>query len=459
MFRLLLSMACLGAAQAGGIPLFVVFDGSPIDPLLLNSSTALPPWVARETFVWGADNRNPARLAAWRAHVPHATLSYYMPYSRAPAANMGFPLSFWLEHHPDWVLYRCDRKSVAFWDGQTAPTGSVPLDFTNPDVVEWQVRNQSVHAQQLGYGAMAFDNVGGGTRQGANSGQACGVVRRDGTWSPRFNQSNGTTYDPRQQPAFREASIVWLERTAALMKKMTPSLGVVPNQEIGPDGWGASDEGQRVLAASTAVLSERGFTAWSAGKINGQELLAEYAWMAQLAAQGKQYYSINEVNTDAGAAAAAAVTGAAAHRASTGAGVAPPRSARGAALRADAAVNDTWAEWVVGAFLVGMQANSSALWLGGPQHYGNWSHTSAALDAPIGEPLGSNYTALPDDGSGLLFRNFSGGVAVINPSLVPAQLDVGPGGRRGFRDLFGRKARGGELLLAPQTTSVLLFAE
>ena len=68
--------------------------------------------------------------------------------------------------HPDWILYQCDRKTVAFWDGQTAPTGSVPLVYTNPDVIAWQVGNQSVLADSLGYDSMAFDNFGGGAREG-----------------------------------------------------------------------------------------------------------------------------------------------------------------------------------------------------------------------------------------------------------------------------------------------------
>ena len=46
-----------------------------------------------------------------------------------------------------------------FWGGQTAPTGSMPLDFTNPDVVAWQVANQTGRAASLGYDAVAFDNM------------------------------------------------------------------------------------------------------------------------------------------------------------------------------------------------------------------------------------------------------------------------------------------------------------
>ena len=108
------------AHLASSLPLFVTFDGG-LNPskIAAAASTVAP----RETFVWGA---SPGNLRAWQAAAPHASLSYYMPYSRAPAASMGFDLAFFQAHHPDWVLYGCDRTTVAFWDGQTAKSGSPP---------------------------------------------------------------------------------------------------------------------------------------------------------------------------------------------------------------------------------------------------------------------------------------------------------------------------------------------
>jgi hypothetical protein len=135
--------------------------------------------------VWGADAFRPT-FQLWREQRQSVQLSYYMPYSRAPSASLGFDLAWFQEHHPDWVMYRCDKTTVAFWGTETAPHGSVPLDFTNPEVIEWQMANQSALAYHLGYGAMAFDNFGGGARQGANSGQACGVWQRNGSWTEVF---------------------------------------------------------------------------------------------------------------------------------------------------------------------------------------------------------------------------------------------------------------------------------
>ena len=483
------------------LPLFVTFDGGLSPSKIAAAASTVAP---RETFVWGA---SPGNLRAWQAAAPHASLSFYMPYSRAPAASMGFDLAFFQAHHPDWVLYGCDRTTVAFWDGQTAKSGSVPLDFTNPAVVEWQMRNQSVPARSLGYDAMAFDNFGGGARQGANSGRACGVwveagegaggdgageeaeekteeeteeeteagkkrtaksgshsthninrsrnrshsrSRSGRVWSYRFNQSS-STFDTSQGNAFREVSVEWLERASKLMKVLVPGMGIVPNQAIGPSGWGRGPLGARVAAASTGMLSERGFTGWANGPVTETELLDEYAWMAALEKQNTSYYSINEVPGNM--------------------------------------VSDAWAEWVIGAFLVGAQPHSS-LWLGLIQGYGGFSYSHPGLGVPVGTPLGANFTVVepcnaslgardelgvrlprnasslrveagPGPGPGLglgnlLLRNYTNGIALVNPTLSSHHVDVGAG--RAFHSLTGHATAGGVIEMGAQSALVLVYA-
>jgi len=227
-----------------------------------------------------------------------------MPYSRAPAARLGFTLDWFQAHHPDWVMYRCDRKTVAFWGAETAPHGSVPLDFTNADVIEWQMANQSSIAHRLGYSAMAFDNFGGGARQGANNGQACGVWQRNGSWTQVFQPV------PKGDGAldFAEASVRWIEQAKERMAVHAPGLGIVPNLCIDRPSkggiwtnssihgdWATSSAAQRVMAVSTGILSERGFSGWGAARAGAGELEDELRWMARLEAAGKGYFTINEV--------------------------------------------------------------------------------------------------------------------------------------------------------------------
>ena len=226
--------------------------------------------------------------------------------------------------------YRCDRKSVAFWDGQSGDTGSVPIDFTNPDVIEWQIRNQSVHASNLGYDMMAFDNYGGGARAGANPGQACGVFDSDGNWHYRFGQNSTTFNDTQSQPEMIEYSVKWIESAHTLMQNITPTLGIIPNLCIDNAGWLDTDNAKRVMASVTGVLSERGFSGWGSQRVEEAELLDEFRWMKKLSSSNKTYYSINEIKQEN--------------------------------------FNEEWLEFSLGAFYIGYVPGAS-IWIGGIQAY------------------------------------------------------------------------------------------
>ena len=60
--------------------------------------------------------------------------------------------------------------------------------------------------------------------------------------------------------AFKEASVRWIESVHSLMQTVTPGLGIVPNVCVDNAGWVHTPDAQRVAAAVTGALSERGFT-------------------------------------------------------------------------------------------------------------------------------------------------------------------------------------------------------
>ena len=73
---------------------------------------------------------------------------------------------------------------------------------------------------------------------------------------------SGLTYKatPASVATFKEASVHWLESVHAMMQTLTPGLGIVPNLCVDNGGWVHTADAQRVAAAVTGVLSERGFT-------------------------------------------------------------------------------------------------------------------------------------------------------------------------------------------------------
>eukprot|EP00939_MAST-03C_sp_MAST-3C-sp1_P002189 g2189.t1 len=396
----------IGSNSDGSTPLFVTFD-SAIDPRAIDPSVS--PFLSQIKFVWGSSGSE--RMSAWRVASPTTELSYYMPYSRAPAASRGYSLSFWKENHPDWILYRCDRKSVAFWDGESGETGSVPLDFTNTDVITWQVNNQSALAYSLGYDSMAFDNFGGGARAGANPGQACGVFDKSGEWHYRFGQTGNVFNNTASIPSMKMWSVEWIERISGQMMSVTPGLGIVPNLCVDNAGWVDSDDAKRVADSVTGVLSERGFTGWGTGPVEEKELLDEYRWMDTLSESGKSYYSINEIKEED--------------------------------------FSEAWMEWVLGAFYVG-QTPGAALWIGTVQGYGNFSYQPQETAARLGAPTSARYRT--GDGSILLRRNFTGGVVILNPTEAEATAFV----ESGLSDLKGVRVPSGSMRFDAQAARVLV---
>ena len=391
-------------SQTTTTPIFVTFDsGIPT----LNISENPPSFVNEIEFVWGAST---SHVSAWRKANPNTKLSYYMPYSRAPAASLGFDLTFWKTHHPDWILYKCDQKTVAFWDGEHGNTGSVPLDFTNPNVIDWQVRNQSVHAANLGYDMMAFDNYGGGARAGANPGQACGVFDLEGNWQYKFGQNSSTFNEALSRPKIIESSVIWIESIHERMKTLTPGLGIIPNLSVDNSGWVHTENANRVLNSITGALSERGFSGWGSQRVLESELLDEFYWMKMLASSNKTYYSINEL--------------------------------------AKENFHEEWIEFCLGSFYVGY-TNGSSIWIGGIQSYGSWSYQSQYGVAKLGTPTSERYNE-----ETILRRNYTNGIVILNPTQNQTYTFMVDSN---YRTLSNQTiTKGSTLTLKPQNAKILL---
>ena len=243
----------------------------------------------RYRFVWGA---SPALMPAWTS-LPASIrpiLSWYMPYSRdiSPAecrlgssgggdCVKGRNISWYEAHQRDWVLYQCDQRTPAFQYGDL----NVPLDFTNPSVIEYQA-SLAMSARDAGYTAIAADNLAFENFAAFN---ACGVWRDDGRWEQIFS---GEVNDPR----FAEATVAWAERFRQLLQK---KMRLVINFSTHPPASGGSTAlVLRLDNATDGILDEFGFVNIAAmlpGGVAGW--LDKVRWMQRLQSGGVAYYSNN----------------------------------------------------------------------------------------------------------------------------------------------------------------------
>lgn len=108
--------------------------------------------------VWGA-----SQPQAWLSAHPGMLVSQYFIPQEDRSHLSGHDLSWWQANRPDWILYACSASSspthdLAYWSGVDAP--DVPLDFHNPAVIDYQVRQlNGAAAIAGGMNALAIDQI------------------------------------------------------------------------------------------------------------------------------------------------------------------------------------------------------------------------------------------------------------------------------------------------------------
>ena len=129
-----------------GIHTILIGDGSDTDAQI----SALAKQGAAPDFIWGGGLR-------WKPISPKSVSTKYVAFTHDPTNNYNY--TWWKETHPTWILYRCDRKTFAFKCFPPAPCDPpVPIDITNPEVVEFQMKNGVLPAKAEGYQGIAWDN-------------------------------------------------------------------------------------------------------------------------------------------------------------------------------------------------------------------------------------------------------------------------------------------------------------
>ncbi len=182
-------------------------------------------------MVWGSD---------------YATLPvgvYNTSYIPISVDNFTHTVAWYQKHHPDWLEYQCDRKTLAFEFGAT---NLAPLDFTNLDVQAYQWANWVDAPLALGYGGIAVD-----TMNLTNDWQRCGHYDTFGAW---VQQYSGALHDTR----FRQDVLGWENATYKHVHQYSPTATMQVNVTY---QFGESDEDNiQLMTRADLLLDERGFT-------------------------------------------------------------------------------------------------------------------------------------------------------------------------------------------------------
>lgn len=345
-------------------------------------------------FVWGADTDN---VSAFRSGNSKMFITYYMPFHRDngtfsdPAAR--HDLNYWKSVHPDWVLYQCDRVTPAYEDGDP----NMPLDFTNPAVVSWQVQTYAQPASANGYDGVDADNLNLQNLTGA-----CGVYK-NGVWEQRYT---GQMNDPQ----WIAGIITWLTRMQQALHSLPHPLALIPNLSLNPL---IPDDAQtqQVLEHVDGVLDEGGFTLYSHGYLTDDNWLQRIQFIRTVQAMNKPYYIVNQFPSPS--------------------------------------VNSNDIQWALASYLMSKE-HLSALFISTQQGYGVDTRYGE-YNAPIGSPLGEMY-----QGQNVYWRDYSNGKAVVNPSSTTTYtvfMSVPPGNH--YVDLYGKRI-GQTITLPPHTGMVFL---
>ena len=331
-----------------GIHAFLTFDGS-----VTNPATVAPNY----DFVWGVGS--PSSIAAYRSANADISLSRYIPFARDPGTNS---LSYWKTNHPDWIVYKCDQTTPAYFGSDP----NVPLDITNPAVIAWQIQTYAAPAAAQGFDAIAADNVDLHNWLGA-----CGVFR-NGSWVALYS---GQSSDP----AYVSAVLGWLAAFRTQLHALSPPLALIPNFSFGDP---TDPNVQKALGSIDGLFDEQGFTNWGSGssRLTGTQWTNWVAFIEQVQELGMPYYLVNQATT----------------------------------------TDQATLQWAIASYLMGKE-HSESIFVSTVQGYGSalWY---PEFDAPIGHPCAayseSNGYAMRSYSGGIALVNpaASGTVSVTLPA-------------------------------------------
>lgn len=299
--------------------------------------------------MWGT-----TKPGAWKSGNANIVTSWYAPFDGDFTA--AHDLAWWKSNHPDWILYRCDRRTPAELDGLR----NVPLDISNSAVVRWQMQTYAGGIESGGYDALAEDLVG---LNNANGG--CGVFV-GGVWHQRFT---GQKIDD----AWSQAVLAWHRYAYAYLHGLSRPIKVAVNHVPENRPFGDPEE-EALLNNVDFVDDESSFTDYGNGYAPVTKFLLIVEWMKYTQSLGRPYIVDDKWNTSG--------------------------------------ISRQQFDWSVATYLMGKYQHAS-VYIDHLPGYG-YEYWYSQYKSAIGSPCGDMY--LDPSHADLYYRKFGGAFVVVNAS-------------------------------------------
>jgi hypothetical protein len=339
--------------------------------------------------IWGA---RPGLAKTWRERNPSLRTSYYTIMETDGGTTqwggIGKPLRWYEQHHPNWVLYSCTASGAPTRKPAYMVSGQVPLDFHNPEVIDYQVRQTWLpYAVRFGYNTLAVDEVFLQNYTGHIDGAGyygCGIYE-GGRFVRRYNGVNDSRY--------AADTVNWLRTTRDILNGEAHHLKLIINH---PAGVATDSYEQQMLQYVDAIVDEVGFADY--GNYSAGLFKRTVDWMTYAQQHHVATVIINQ-------------------------------------YRRNAALTRSQLAYSIASYLMGNQG-AALLFTGAGFPYGGEQY-HPEYETDVGAPCGSYY-ADPSNRA-IFYRRFANAFVVVNAGSLPHSYEYArlPAGHT-YRDLEGR---------------------
>ena len=309
----------------------------------------------RYDYVWGT-----SKPGSWATGNQNIVTSWYAPFDGDFTTH--HDLTWWQTNHPNWVLYKCDEKTPANMDGLK----NIPLDISNPAVVQWQMATYAPVMENGGYDALAEDLVGL-----ENSNGGCGVFIK-GVWHQRFT---GQKVDE----AWTKAVLAWHRAASTYLHGLSRPLEIGVNNVPENRPFGDPEQNELINYVDF-VDDESSFTDYGNSYAGNGKVQLILQWMKYVQGLNKTWIADDKWNTQS--------------------------------------LTHQQFDWALGTYLLGKYHHSS-VFIDHLPGYG-YEYWVPQYRAKLGSPCGDMYPDPLDQG--VYYRKYTHAFVVVNASSSNAFL-------------------------------------